>query len=103
MIVKDLVLLAPSYVIFLRRRAYALVTALWIEDLSGYWHRKTAISTEFSQLRSTATGSYSNFGLNDDGLCTQMLRFGTRGSRLHTTSSGVGARYVTCAESQREL
>jgi hypothetical protein len=44
----------------------ALVTALWIEDLSGYMHRKTAISTEFSQLRSTATGSYSNFGLDGD-------------------------------------
>ena len=26
---------------------------------------QTAISTEFSQLRSTATGSYSNFGLAD--------------------------------------
>jgi len=50
-------------VIFLGWSVSALVTGLWIEDLSGYRHRKTAISTEFSQLRSTATGSYSNFGL----------------------------------------
>jgi hypothetical protein len=55
--------LARSYVIFLGWSVSALVTALWIEDLSGYRHRKTAISTEFSQLRSTATGSCSNFGL----------------------------------------
>ena len=45
------------------RSVSALVTALWIEGLSDYWHRKTAISTKFSQLRSTVTGSYSNFGL----------------------------------------
>jgi DNA-binding CsgD family transcriptional regulator len=55
-------------VIFLGWSVSALVTALWIEDFSGYRHRKTAISTEFSQLRSTATGSYSNFGL---GLASQ--------------------------------
>jgi hypothetical protein len=56
---------SPSpYVIFLWWSVSALVAALWIEDLSGYRHRKTAISTEFSQLRSTATESYSNFGVN---------------------------------------
>jgi len=55
--------LVRSYVIFLWRRAYALVTALWIEELSGYRHRKTAISTKFPQFRGTVAGSYSNFGL----------------------------------------
>jgi len=52
-----------SYVIFLWWSLSAQVVALWIEDLSGYRHRKTAISTEFAQLRNTATESYSNFGL----------------------------------------
>jgi hypothetical protein len=35
--------LGRSYVIFLLRRVSALVAALWIEDLSGYRHAKTAI------------------------------------------------------------
>ena len=63
--------LARSYVIFLRRRAYALVTALWIEDLSGYRPRKTAISTKFPQFRGTVAGSYSNFGLAAGGIVSR--------------------------------
>jgi len=55
--------LTRSYVLFLCWSVSALVTELRIEDLSGYRHRKTAFSTEFSQLRSAATESYSNFGL----------------------------------------
>ena len=57
--------LGRSYVIFLWRSVSALVTALRKEDLSGYRYRQPAISTEFSQVRSTATESYSNFGLGE--------------------------------------
>ena len=65
--------LARSYVLFLCWSVSALVTELRIEDLSGYRHRKTAFSTEFSQLRSAATESYSNFGLALNGVLSSSL------------------------------
>ena len=65
--------LARSYVLFLCWSVSALVTELRIEDLSGYRHRKTAFSTEFSQLRSAATESYSNFGLSVNLSITQRI------------------------------
>ena len=55
--------LARSYVTFLWRKAYALVTALWIEDLSGYRRENRVLAEAFSQVRDMTTERYSNFGL----------------------------------------
>jgi hypothetical protein len=43
--------LTRSYVTFLWRKAYALVTALWIEDLSGYRRRKDRYLNEVSAVQ----------------------------------------------------